>query len=176
MAETTDLGELYRLGDIYKQRLAEKDAAEEASKEAGKRLEAAKADLINAMIMAETTDFIHDDLLYSLGWKTTFRKAAGIDEEQFFRALREVGLGDIIKESVNANTLSSSVRELATDYAIRLAAEAGEKLDAEEVEPVLPEALEPFITGGGFWDVAKPKKPSKTKLALLARAKKSKEG
>ena len=159
--------------ELYKQALEQKEKADENAKQAGKVLEDIKKQLIEEMILNEDMDVLHDGLVYSLANKTRYTKVGGCDEEGFFEALREHGLGDIIKPSVNANTLSSAVRELALENAQRLADESGEQV-LGELEPVLPEGLEGFINEYNYWDIPKPKAPSKAKLKLIEKARKAK--
>ena len=164
-----------QLIEIYRMALENKERADENANEAGRLLEDAKKKLIDEMILNEDIDVIQDGLLYSLSYKTRYSKAGGCDEEGFFEALREHGLGDIIKETVNANTLSSAVKELAMEHAARLADESGEPV-LGELEPVLPEELAEYINEYSYWDVSKPKAPSKTKRKLIEKAQKAKAG
>ena len=163
-----------RLIELYKAALENKEKADENAKEAGRILEEAKKQLINEMILSEDMDVLHDGLVYSLANKTRYTKVGGCDEEEFFEALREHGLGDIIKPSVNANTLSSAVRELALENAARLAQESREQVQGE-LEPVLPDGLQGYINEYNYWDIPKPKAPSKAKLKLIEKARKAKE-
>ncbi len=164
-----------QLIELYRKALENKEKADENLKEANKVLEEAKKKLVEVMIENEDMDVIQDGLLYSLSNKTKYSKKGDCDEEEFFNALREHGLGDIIKLSVNANTLSSAVGELAAENGIRIAEESEEPEPGDPV-PVLPEGLVPFINEYNYWDVSKPKKPSKAKLSLIEKARKAKAG
>lgn len=164
-----------QLVEMYKKALEEKEKADENAKAAGEVLKDIKKQLIDEMILNEDMDVIHDGLLYSLSYKTKYSKAGDCDEEGFFETLKECGLGDIIKETVNANTLSSAINELAIGNAATLAAIAGVEVTGD-IEPVLPEELEPYINEYSYWDVSKPKAPSKTKLKLIEKAQRAKAG
>ena len=82
-----------------------------------------------------------------------YSKKGDADEEAFFDLLEENGLGDIIKRTVNAQTLSGTMAQVA-----------------EENEGELPEEYEDFISVYQFYDIQKRKETNKT--AKKAKQKK----
>ena len=106
--------ELYNKIDEYKELLDRKDQLEEQTKENNAAIEELKKQITQEMIDNESPVISRNGFRYSLMQKTKYSKKAeetlmeeGLD---FFEVLREEGLGDIIKETVNANTLSSSMK------------------------------------------------------------------
>ena len=73
-----------------------------------------KGRLIDAMLEEETDSIGRNGRRYTVCAKTKYSKAAGADD-QLFDLLREQGLGDIIRETVNANTLQAAMKQLAED-------------------------------------------------------------
>lgn len=102
------------LADIYDEARKEKDRCEAALKEANKNLDKASAELADAMINEELASFKTDEATFSLVVKDYYRPDAE-RKEDLYAALRAGGLGDIVKETVNANTLSAVMRELAEE-------------------------------------------------------------
>lgn len=106
--------ELYNKIDEYKELLDRKDALEEQTKANNAAIEELKKQITQEMIDNESPVISRNGFRYSLMQKTKYSKKAeetlleeGLD---FFEVLRDEGLGDIIKETVNANTLSSSMK------------------------------------------------------------------
>lgn len=106
--------ELYNKIDEYKELLDRKDALEEQTKANNAAIEELKKQITQEMIDNESPVISRNGFRYSLQQKTKYSKKAeetlleeGVD---FFEVLRDEGLGDIIKETVNANTLTSSMK------------------------------------------------------------------
>ena len=74
----------------------------------------AKESLINAMVEEELDSFGHNGRRYALQSKTKYSAIGGMKED-LFDALRASGLGDIITETVNANTLNATMNQLAEE-------------------------------------------------------------
>ena len=68
-------------------------------------------ELTDLMMENELPSFTHSGFSYSLSTRTFASPLAG-DKETLYAALRENGYGGLITETVNANTLSSTVSEL----------------------------------------------------------------
>ena len=68
-------------------------------------------ELTDLMTENEVPSFTHSGFTYSLTPRTFASPLAG-DKEALYTALRENGYGGLITETVNANTLSSTVSEL----------------------------------------------------------------
>ncbi len=123
--------------DELKALLDEKDALKAKTTENNKAVEACKKDLADMMLAEETTKVTRAGFSYSLQEKTRYSKKAGHDEE-LFELLRENGLGDIIKETVNAQTLQGAMSNLAA-----------------ENDDVLPDEFAEVINVYEYLDIAK---------------------
>jgi len=110
-----------------KQLRDEKDALEEDLKRVNAGIQETDRELCDIMAQEETPSFTHAGFQYSLTTKLRASAKAGLKPE-FFTALREKGAGDLIQETINANTLSSFVKE-----------------QMAETDDALPAWLEPYV-------------------------------
>lgn len=147
--------DIFKLIDEYKELLDTKDRLKDETTANNKALEAKRKELAQAMIDAESPKVSRGGYLYSLQDKTKYNKIGGCDEEAFFSTLEEHGLGDLIKRTVNAQTLNGAMASLV-----------------EENDGELPEEFEEFISPYQFYDVAKRKETNKA----AKNAKQKKEG
>ena len=87
----------------------------------------ADRELSDLMVETDTPSFTHSGQTYYL---TTKLRASARDgmQEKLYEALRKNGAGSLVKETVNANTLSSYVKELR-----------------EEHEDQVPEWIAPYV-------------------------------
>ena len=138
------MADIYKLIDEYKELLDTKDRLKDETTANNKDLEAKRKELAQAMIDAVSPKVSRGGFLYSLQDKTKFNKIGGCDEEAFFSTLEEHGLGDIIKRTVNAQTLSGAMANIV-----------------EENDGELPEEFEEFINPYQYYDVAKRKETNK---------------
>lgn len=136
--------DIFKLIDEYKELLDTKDRLKDETTANNKALEAKRKELAQAMIDAESPKVSRGGYLYSLQDKTKYNKIGGCDEEAFFSTLEENGLGDLIKRTVNAQTLNGAMASLV-----------------EENDGELPEEFEEFISPYQFYDVAKRKETNK---------------
>jgi hypothetical protein len=102
------------LVDAFQAARDEADRAEAEAKAAKKRLTEAKALLADAMIEDETDSIGRNGKRYTLAPKTKYSKKAGMEEVLFERLIDE-GLGDLITETVNANTLNACMNRMAEE-------------------------------------------------------------
>lgn len=100
--------------DEYKALLDRKDELASLVKENNAAVEACRNELAELMIAEECTKVSRSGFTYSLTPKTKYSKKAGADE-QLMEMLRAYGLGSLIKETVNANTLQGAMSELAAE-------------------------------------------------------------
>ena len=117
--------------DELKALLDEKDALKAKTTENNKAVEACNKDLADMMLAEETTKVTRSGFSYSLQEKTRYSKKAGHDEE-LFELLRENGLGDIIKETVNAQTLQGAMSNLAAENGDELPEEFADVINVYE--------------------------------------------
>lgn len=161
--------DIYALVDAYKDLLDTKEELKELTTENNKAIMAARDALAKAMIDAESPRISRAGFVYSLGEKTEYSKR-GCNEEEFFDFLRSIGLGDIIKPTVNARTLNSSMKETIGMLREEAAAELEEEGDDTELaSDWVPEDFAPFISAYSFYDVTKRKETNTT--AKKAREK-----
>ena len=105
--------------DEYKALLDRKDELKELTSENNEALDKCKKELSDLMIAEETTQVTRNGFSYSLALKTFYSKKSeaffhekGID---FFDVLRENGLGDLIKETVNSRSLQSTIADIVEE-------------------------------------------------------------
>lgn len=98
--------------DAYQAARDRKDKLEAELKEAKKIESDLKQMLIDAMLEDETDSIGRNGKKYSIVSKTKYSKRAGAEAE-LFQLLRENGLGDIVQETVNAQTLSAAMNQMS---------------------------------------------------------------
>lgn len=125
--------------DAYRALLDQKEQLAQAVKANNQAIEAARNALADSMVESETQQIIRGGYSYTLTPKTKYSKAAGQDEA-LMDALRDYGLGDLIRETVNAQSLQGAMSTLA-----------------EENEDQLPEAFEGLVNVYTFNDVTRRK-------------------
>lgn len=104
----------------YQALLEEKDRLDDATKKNNAAIEAAKEKITQQMVDDDCPRISHGGYSFSLTPKIKYSKRseaelaeAGVD---FFEALREEGLGVIIKETVNAQTLQSTMKDYVEEF------------------------------------------------------------
>lgn len=104
----------------YQALLEEKDRLAECTKDNNAAIEAAKNEIAQQMIDDDCPRISSGGYSFSLTQKTSYSKKseadlaeAGVD---FFEVLREEGLGDIIKETVAAQTLQSTIKAFVEEH------------------------------------------------------------
>ena len=135
--------DIFTMIDGYKELLDRKDELANQTKENNKAIEEARNALAQAMIDQEAPKISRNGYLYSLQDKTKYSKKS-CDEEEFFNVLEENGLGDIIKRTVNAQTLQGAMTAAA-----------------EENDGELPEEYADYISVYQYYDVQKRKETNK---------------
>lgn len=104
----------------YQALLEEKDRLAECTKANNAAIEVAKNEIAQQMIDDDCPRISSGGYSFSLTQKTSYSKKseadlaeAGVD---FFEVLREEGLGDIIKETVAAQTLQSTIKAFVEEH------------------------------------------------------------
>ena len=101
----------------YEQLLTRKDELAEETKAVNASIEEAKQAIADQMVEEDTPQISIGSYSYSLQNKTKWSKKseAKLMEEglDFFKVLREQGLGDLIKETVNARSLDATLNDMA---------------------------------------------------------------
>ena len=102
--------ELFALADRLRALREEKAEAEQRLKEVNAAIDEAEYRLSERMAESETQNFTRQGVMFCLTTKTRASAMAGRKEE-LFAALRGEGYGDLVYETVNANSLSAFVKE-----------------------------------------------------------------
>ena len=101
---------MYELAEHLKQLREEKKNAEQQLKEINAEIEQADYQLSMLMAETETQNFTRAGTMFSLTTKTRASAMSG-HKEELYTALKENGYGDMVYETVNANSLSAFVKE-----------------------------------------------------------------
>lgn len=101
---------MYELAEQLKQLREKKKAAEQQLKDIHAEIAQAEYQLSMLMAETETQNFTRAGTMFALTTKTRASAMAGRKEE-LYAALKENGYGDLVYETVNANSLSAFVKE-----------------------------------------------------------------
>jgi hypothetical protein len=101
---------MFKLAEQLRELKAEKRDLEAQVKDCVGEIEDTERALVTLMLESETQNFTRNGTMYCLATRTRASAAAGRKEE-LFEALRQHDFGDMIVEQINANTLSSFVKE-----------------------------------------------------------------
>lgn len=102
--------EMFALADELKAKKQLKKDLEQQAEEVGKEITRLDRELSDAMAEAECPNFSHSGSTFYLNSKLYASPRAGMSEEMI-EALKAHGFGDIVKETVAPQTLSSFCRE-----------------------------------------------------------------
>ena len=105
-----DSEKMFELADTLRALRDEKTEAEQRLKEINAAIDEADYRLSELMAETETQNFTRAGMMFCLTTKTRASATAGRKEE-LFSALRGAGFGDLVYETVNANSLSAFVKE-----------------------------------------------------------------
>ena len=106
--------DLFALADELRELKETKKRLEDELKTVGLEIDRVDADLAQRMADAETQNFTRNGTMFCLTSTTRASAAAGRRDE-LFEALRAAGYGDLVYETVNANSLSAFVKEQTTE-------------------------------------------------------------
>ena len=101
---------MYELAERLKQLREKKKAAEQQLKDVHAEIEKTEYQLSMQMAETETQNFTRAGTMFALTTKTRASAMAGRKDE-LYAALKENGYGDLVYETVNANSLSAFVKE-----------------------------------------------------------------
>ena len=105
-----DSEKMFELADTLRALRDEKAEAEQRLKEINAAIDEADYRLSELMAETETQNFTRAGMMFCLTTKTRASATAG-RKEGLFSALRGAGFGDLVYETVNANSLSAFVKE-----------------------------------------------------------------
>lgn len=101
---------MYELAEQLKQLREEKKYAEQRVKDINAEIDKTEYALVQLMEETETQNFTRAGTMFSLTTKTRASAMAGRKDE-LYSALKENEFGDLVYETVNANSLSAFVKE-----------------------------------------------------------------
>ena len=101
---------MFELADRLKALRDQKDALEAELKQVNMDIDNADKRLADLMAGTETQNFTRAGVMFCLTTKTRASAVAG-QKEALYGALRAQGYGDLVYETVNANSLSAFVKE-----------------------------------------------------------------
>ena len=101
---------MYELAEQLKQLREKKKAAEQQLKDIHAEIAQTEYQLSMQMAETETQNFTRAGTMFALTTKTRASAMAGRKDE-LYAALKENGYGDLVYETVNANSLSAFVKE-----------------------------------------------------------------
>lgn len=105
-----DSEKMFELADTLRALRDEKAEVEQRLKEINAAIDEEDYRLSELMAETETQNFTRAGMMFCLTTKTRASATAGRKEE-LFSALRGAGFGDLVYETVNANSLSAFVKE-----------------------------------------------------------------
>ena len=101
---------MFELAEKLKALRDQKTETEAALKEINAQIDETDYRLSELMAESETQNFTRSGTMFCLTTKTRASAVAG-SKEELYSALRDQGYGDLVYETVNANSLSSFVKE-----------------------------------------------------------------
>ena len=124
----------------YEVLLDKKDQLAQDTKDNNAAIDKLKAEIAETMIDEDIPSQGYGDYVYSLQDKIKYSKRGEAELQEkgldFFEVLREHGFGDIIKETVNANTLQSTMKAVADENDGELPPELDEIVSSYEMTDI----------------------------------------
>lgn len=124
----------------YEVLLDKKEQLAQDTKDNNAAIEKLKAEIAETMIDEDIPSQGYGDYVYSLQDKIKYSKRGEAELQEkgldFFEVLREQGFGDIIKETVNANTLQSTMKAVADENDGELPPELDEIVSSYEMTDI----------------------------------------
>ena len=105
-----DSEKMFELADRLKSLRDQKTDTEALLKEINDQIDETDYRLSELMAESETQNFTRSGTMFCLTTKTRASAVAG-SKEELYTALRQQGFGELVYETVNANSLSSFVKE-----------------------------------------------------------------
>ena len=106
----TSKNQIFNMADELKALMNEKKELEEKTKDVNSKIEEIDKNLSEAMANEELDKFTHSGNTFYLKSRLFASPIAG-KKEDLIKALKDNGFGDLVVEQVNANTLSSFIKE-----------------------------------------------------------------
>ena len=106
--------DLFALADELRELRETKKRLEDELKAVGLEIDRVDTSLAQRMSDTETQNFTRNGTMFCLTSTTRASATAG-HKDELFEALRTAGYGDLVYETVNANSLSAFVKEQTTE-------------------------------------------------------------
>jgi uncharacterized protein YdhG (YjbR/CyaY superfamily) len=113
-AYTIEPNKMFELAEMLKEEKAYKDQLKETLSETNESIKQYEEELATLMIEAEMPRFTKNGTTFFLTTDIRCSATPG-NQEALFETLREHDAGDLVKETVNANSLKAWVREMMAD-------------------------------------------------------------
>ena len=124
----------------YEELLDKKDQLAKDTKDNNAAIDKLKAEIAETMIDEDIPSQGYGDYVYSLQDKIKYSKRGEAELQEkgldFFEVLREQGFGDIIKETVKADTLQSTMKAVADENDGELPPELDEIVSSYEMTDI----------------------------------------
>ncbi len=101
---------MYEIAEQLKQLREEKKDAEQRVKDINAEIDKTEYALVQLMSETETQNFTRAGTMFSLTTKTRVSAVSG-HKDELYSALKDNGFGELVYETVNANSLSAFVKE-----------------------------------------------------------------
>ena len=101
---------MFELAEQLRSLREQKKEAEQAVKKINEQIDETDYRLSELMAESETQNFTRSGMMFYLTTKTRASAVAG-SKEELHSALKDQGFGDLVYETVNANSLSAFVKE-----------------------------------------------------------------
>jgi len=106
--------DLFAMADELRELKETKKSLEDELKAVGLEIDRVDTDLAQRTANTETQNFTRNGTMFCLT-NTTRASATAGRKDELFEALREAGYGDLVYETVNANSLSAFVKEQTSE-------------------------------------------------------------
>lgn len=107
---------MFELAEKLRRLRDDKAAADQRLKDINREIDETAYELSELMAQTETQNFTRGGMMFYLKSTTRASAVAG-SKDELYSALKNQGFGDLVYETVNANSLSSFVREQMEDNA-----------------------------------------------------------
>jgi len=101
---------MFELAEQLRSLREQKKEAEQVVKQINEQIDETDYKLSELMAESETQNFTRSGMMFYLTTKTRASAVAG-SKEELYSTLKEQGFGDLVYETVNANSLSTFVKE-----------------------------------------------------------------
>jgi len=109
--EVNQTHDMFSLADQLRERKNKKKQLEKELKELKAEIEQIEQELVDIMLQEEMQNFTRSGQMFYLQTRT-YASAVAEKKQELFIWLKENGYGDLVYETINANSLAAFIREL----------------------------------------------------------------